>query len=272
MGKRHEYFEWLKADKAAEYLGDLWGELITPDTLMNLCMGGDFKAYLMPPAGGLHGKCLTPQDALPRNASLRGILCHAYASCDDYQQIISPINLDWVTGTTMIIALRGDINMTICPYHLPDHAKSSQPTTTYRLNNQCWDTELSRELFHPLFRTEDIRAFADKMNGKVDQPEAASAETPKFEQKCVRQVSAIVSALQDLTVDPLKIPQRQPGNKKWIKSQVKEILIQRTDLFTKSSFDHAWDRARKSGEIGEICDCPQKKGIGGQLQGDTPHQ
>jgi len=191
MGQRHEHFEWLTADEAAEYLGDLWGELITPDTLVNLCRVGGCNAYLMPPAGGLYGECLTPQDAFPRNASwvrfhrmdkitrapwrgarpwsMRGILCRAHALSDGYQKIISPISLDWVTGATMIIALRGDINMTICPALLPDQAKSSQPTTFYRLNKQCWHTKLSRESFNPLFKTQDIRALADTMNGTATE-------------------------------------------------------------------------------------------------------
>lgn len=62
------------------------------------------------------------------------------------------------------------------------------------------------------------------------------------------QEQRIVDMLKEQDHDPLNLPKRGPG-RSGAKAEIRAIALLEPALFSKNSFDKAWDRLRKGGEI-----------------------
>lgn len=84
---------------------------------------------------------------------------------------------------------------------------------------------------------------------EAKQKGQAEAETKPLS-KALRQENAVLDALRELGYVPAALPPRKQGVV-WAKAEAWQTLENRKDLFTKGTFNSAWDRLRASGQITE---------------------
>lgn len=79
---------------------------------------------------------------------------------------------------------------------------------------------------------------------------SAPIKKNRWVQKWRHQEQAVIDKLRELGHVPKALTPFRSGHK-WVKSDVRAALADRTDLFSGGAFDKAWDRLRASGEIAE---------------------
>ena len=68
------------------------------------------------------------------------------------------------------------------------------------------------------------------------------------QQRSAAQNSAILQIIKNLGHEPQRFPPN-PRGKPGVKAEVKQVMLKNSKLFTEKSFEHAWERLTKSGEI-----------------------
>lgn len=99
---------------------------------------------------------------------------------------------------------------------------------------------------------EDIRIRSESM-ARVLELFAARWTAPELKPESGQlrskaQEAAILSELQRLNYNPLRLPDREKG-KPGPRAEIKEVLLKNAQLFTAKSFEKAWDRLRADGRI-----------------------
>lgn len=80
-------------------------------------------------------------------------------------------------------------------------------------------------------------------------PSMREAPQERHKQKGILQEEAIISWLKLNDYNPLAFPENERG-KRGVKANCRDVfLVERTDLFTRSSFDEAWKRLKKEKRI-----------------------
>ena len=107
-----------------------------------------------------------------------------------------------------------------------------------------------REAVAASHESNDPQSDASLMGDASQQPRAQDGADEKYVPKTTRQEQAVITALRQLNYTPEALPARRPG-KTWVKAEVWRVLSERTDLFTRGTFESTWERLRASDEIAE---------------------
>lgn len=102
---------------------------------------------------------------------------------------------------------------------------------------------------------DDLLVLTAHIEALEEIRESQSKEDPESQEKPVQRQSLqeqiIIETIECLGYTPTALPPFRQGSKSWVKSEVWQLLKKRPDMFTGSSFKHAWDRLRANRKISE---------------------
>jgi len=221
MEKAFLALKWLSLQQALDFLKTLTGDNLSKEVLIQFCREKKATAYveIWPP--GIEGTISSTKEKV----SLFGM-----------QEVLTP--------------------------HITFQSQDpDQAVAILRYNDVHWLGLLPKIYCAAQFKSEDIQALAIWINESATQsaknidkkdpdPKKLTPEIGHLP-KTQRQEQAIIEVLIKLGHSPRSLSPRVPG-KAWIKSEVWKVLSDSHKLFTKNTFEKAWERLRANQEIAEL--------------------
>jgi len=112
------------------------------------------------------------------------------------------------------------------------------------------EIEKEKMLFKWLNISRDLKERKERANAGMLKEEKSNLSEIDSRSKMQKQEDAIIEIIKRQHYDPLSLPPYKAGkNGINVKGMVSEHALEITKLFTKHSFENAWERMRKDGSL-----------------------
>ena len=105
-------------------------------------------------------------------------------------------------------------------------------------------------MFKWLNFSKEFKERGERANAGMGKNEKSNLSEMDFRSKMQKQEDAIIEIIKRASYDQLSLPPYKAGkNGVNVKGIVSERALKITELFTKKSFENAWERMRKEGSL-----------------------